>query len=209
MTNMKVYGHPMSPGTRLVLMALAEKDVRHEVHPLDFAKGDHKAPANLARQPFGKMPSIEHDGVTLFESRAIARYIGEAFPGESFIPTDPKERALVDQWVNAEAMEFYPIAHPLALELVVKKAMGFGDGDPARIASLQTAIEPVLGVLDRALEGKTYFVGERFSLADMVYMPDLQLLHYGGEGTRIAKYPNLARWWKTVSTRPSWVRVTS
>ena len=38
---MKVYGHPFSPGTRLVLMALNEMKIEHEVITLDFAKGDH------------------------------------------------------------------------------------------------------------------------------------------------------------------------
>jgi glutathione S-transferase len=61
-------------------------------------------------------------------------------------------------------------------------------------------------VLDRALEGKSHLVGERFSLADMVFMPDLELLHAGGEGERVAKFGNVARWWKTLSERPSWLR---
>lgn len=203
---MKIYGHPFSPGTRLVLMALAEKKIEHELVVLDFAKGDHKQPAHVARQPFAKMPVIEHDGLTLFESRAIARYIGENFPGSSFIPTDPKERALVDQWVNAEQAEFYPASHPLALELVVKPAMGWGDPDPAKVETFRTAIGPIFAVLDRVLEGKSHLVGEQFSLADMVYMPDLEMLHAGGEGARIAKFQNVARWWKTISSRPSWLR---
>jgi glutathione S-transferase len=203
---MKVYGHPFSPGTRLVLMALAEKNVEHEVVTLDFAKGDHKSSANLVRQPFGKMPSIAHDGLTLFESRAIARYVCEAFPGGSLVPNDPKQRALVDQWMNVEYGEFYPVAHPLALELVVKPAMGLGDPDPAKVEGYRTALGPVFAVLERVLEGKSHLVGEQFSLADMVFIPDLELLHVGGEGVRIAKFSNVSRWWKTISARPSWIR---
>jgi glutathione S-transferase len=201
---MKVYGHPFSGGTRLVLMALAEKKVEHDFVLLEFAKGDHKKPEHLARQPFGKVPAIEHEGFTLFESRAIARYIGETFPGASFSPTDPKARALVVQWINVEYGEFFPVAHPLNLELVIKPAMGMGNPDPARVESLRTALAPVLGVLDRALEGKNYLVGDQLSLADMVFMPDLELLHVAGEGVRIEKFANVTRWWKTISSRPSW-----
>jgi glutathione S-transferase len=202
---MKVYGHPISPGTRLVLMTLVEKKVEHELVVLDFTAGAHKQAPHVARQPFGKMPAIEHDGLTLFESRAIARYIAEAFPGTPLLPADAKERALVEQWLQVECHEFYPVAHPLATELVIKPSFGWGDPDPARVESLRTALAPVLAVLDRALEGKNYLVGERFSLADMVFIPDLELLHAGGEGDRIAKFQNVARWWKTLSTRPSWV----
>jgi glutathione S-transferase len=202
---LKVFGHPMSGGTRLVLMALAEKKAEYELVPLEFAKGDHKKPEHLARQPFGKVPAIEHDGFILFESRAIAGYIGE-FPGASFMPTDSKDRALVVQWVNVEYGEFYPTAHPLGFELAVKPMLGMGEPDPARVESLRTAVAPVLAVIDRALEGKSYLVGDRFSIADMVFMPDLELLHMAGEGPRIEKFANVTRWWKTISARPSWQR---
>jgi glutathione S-transferase len=205
---MKIYGHPMSGGTRLVLLAAAEKKIPHEHVVLDFAKGTHKQPEHLARQPFGKIPAMEHEGLKLFESRAIARYIGEAFPGESFIPTDARERALVDQWVSAEMMEFFPVAHQLVLQLVIFPAMGMGAPDAARVEDLRTNLAPVLAVLDRALEGKSYLVGNKFTLADMVYMPDLEYLHAGGEGDRIAKFPNVTRWWKGLSTRQTWRKVT-
>jgi glutathione S-transferase len=112
-------------------MALAEKRVEHELVVLDFAKGDHKQPTHLARQPFGKMPAIEHDGLTLFESRAIARYVGEAFPGASFLPSDSKSRALVDQWVNVEQLEIGHVDHVRERELFI---------DEMRLA-LERAIE--------------------------------------------------------------------
>jgi glutathione S-transferase len=201
---MKIYGNPMSGGTRLALMAAAERNIPHELVVLDFAKGEHKQPAHVARQPFAKIPAIEHDGLTLFESRAIARYIGEAFPGESFIPTGAKERALVDQWLSVEQMEFFPVAHTLVLQLVILPAMGMGAPDPGVVEDLRVNLAPVLAVLDRALEGKNYLVGEKFSLADMAYMPDLEYLHVGGEGSRIAKFPNVTRWWKAISARPAW-----
>jgi glutathione S-transferase len=207
---MKVFGHPMSGGTRLVLMALAEKKVEHELVTLEVLKGEHKQPGHVARQPFGKVPAIEHDGLTLFESRAIARYIGEAFSGgTSFLPTDARGRGLVDQWVNVEHGEFYTTAHPLALETVIKPALGMGDPDPGKVETLRAAVAPVFGILDRALEGKSHLVGEQFSLADMVFMPDLELLHVGGEASRIAKFTNVSRWWKTISARPSWVSAKS
>jgi hypothetical protein len=40
-------------------------------------------------------------------------------------------------------------------------------------------------------------------------MPDLELLHAGGEGQRISKFANVARWWKEISTRPSWLAAKS
>ena len=153
------------------------------------------------------MPAAEHDGQVLFESRAIARYIDEAFPGERFTPADLKERALMDQWISVEMMEFYPTAHPLVIELCIKKLIGMGDPDPATVERLRAKLRPVLAVLDRALEGKSYLVGNKFTLADMVYMPDLGWLHAAGEGAWISEYANVTRWWKGISSRKSWLSV--
>src|ERR1700679_2222052 len=99
---MKIYGNPMSTCTRRVLMTLAEKQATYDLVVLDFAKGEHKQPANVARQPFGQMPSLEDNNFTLFESRAIMRYIDETVPGQSLTPKDPKQRALAEQWISVE-----------------------------------------------------------------------------------------------------------
>jgi glutathione S-transferase len=207
---MKIYGHPVSGGTRIALMAAAEKNIPVELHTLNFFAGEHKQPAHLARQPFGKMPAAEHDGFTMFESRAIVSYIANAFPGgEQLVPTDPKQRALVTQWINVEAFEFYPAAHPLMIELNFKKAWGMGDPDPATIERLRAQLKPVLEVLDKALEGKTYLVGDKFSIADLVFISDLDYLRDAGETSWMGKFENVKRWAKAIASRPSWEKAKS
>ena len=204
---LKIYGLGISAGTRLALAACAEKNVPAELVGLDYMGGELKGAAHVARQPFAKVPALDHDGFALFESRAIARYVAETFPGASLIPTDPKERALMDQWLNVEQHEFYPTAHPLALELWLKPLFGMGDPDPAIVERLRGATSIVLEVLDKALAGKTYLVGNQFTLADLVYMPDLENLHTAGQAAWLGRYENVTRWWKTISSRPAWVAV--
>ena len=70
---MKIYGHPLSTCTRKVLTTLVETNQPYELVTLDFMKGEHKQPAHLARQPFGRMPTLDDDGFTLYESRAMCR----------------------------------------------------------------------------------------------------------------------------------------
>ena len=50
---MKIYGNPMSTCTRRVTTTLYEKQAKFDFVVLDFMKGEHKSPENLARQPFG------------------------------------------------------------------------------------------------------------------------------------------------------------
>lgn len=58
---LKLYGPPLSTCTRRVAIVLHEKQVPFELHPINFAKGEHKAPEFLARQPFGQAPYIVSD----------------------------------------------------------------------------------------------------------------------------------------------------
>ena len=57
--------------------------------------------------PFGKIPAMRHGDVTLFETSAIARYIDETFPGPRLQPADPRERAVMNQWISACNHYFY------------------------------------------------------------------------------------------------------
>jgi len=58
---LRLYGSPISTCTRRVAMVLHEKQVPFKLHPIDLAKGEHKAPEFLARQPFGQVPYIVSD----------------------------------------------------------------------------------------------------------------------------------------------------
>lgn len=55
---LKLYGSPMSTCTKRVAVVLHEKQVPFEMIPVDYAKGEHKSPEYLEKQPFGQMPYI-------------------------------------------------------------------------------------------------------------------------------------------------------
>ena len=95
---------------------------------LDFAKGEHKAPAHLARQPFGQIPAIDDDGFSFYESRAICRYINERVGG-GLVPTDIKGRALMEQWISVETSNFTP--HAMNFGMRAKGDCGSGGIVPA------------------------------------------------------------------------------
>ncbi len=77
-----IHGSPHSTCTQRVLTTLAEKGVDHEMHEINFAKLDHKQPAHLKLQPFGKVPVLEDDGYFVYESRAICKYIAKKYAGQ-------------------------------------------------------------------------------------------------------------------------------
>ena len=78
-------------------MVLAEKGVTDfKQVPLNVLAGDPKTPEHRERHPFGKVPVLDHDGMRIPETTAIARYLNDVLPGKSVIPSTPKDRARMD-----------------------------------------------------------------------------------------------------------------
>src|SRR6059058_4612174 len=78
-----------SPFSWRVQLVLEEKGLPYEPVLLSFQKAEHKSAAHLARSPHGKVPALEDDGVTLYESSAIVEYLEERYPREPLLPPDP------------------------------------------------------------------------------------------------------------------------
>ncbi|CAM6107293.1 unnamed protein product [Calypogeia fissa] len=84
---LKVYGMAPSTCTARVLLALFEKHVTDfEIVDVDLGKGEHKKPEFLKIQPFGVIPVLQDGDLTLFESRAIARYIAYKYEKQGAPP---------------------------------------------------------------------------------------------------------------------------
>ena len=95
-----VFGARYSTYTRSLLLTLAEKGVAYRLEEVDIFLG--ATPDYLARQPFGRIPALEHDGFRLYETGAMLRYVDEAFPGPALQPTAVRERARMNQMLGAK-----------------------------------------------------------------------------------------------------------
>jgi glutathione S-transferase len=199
---MKVYGHPASTCTRKVLCTLAEKGVSAEFVFVDIFKGANKSPEHLARHPFGVVPVLEDDGFELYESRAIIRYLDAKLSGVSLTPKDLQARGRMEQWISVEQSYFSPPAMKAILEVFFAPMKGTTP-DPDVIAKGKADAAKALDVLERALVGQDFVVGD-FSLADISYAPYLQYLFDTQAGDIIAERPNVSAWATRVLERPSW-----
>ena len=82
-------------------MVLAEKGVtQFKQVQLNVLKGEPKAPEHLERHPFGKVPVLDHDGMRILETTAIARYLNDVLPGKSLIPPTPKDLSRMDMIIS-------------------------------------------------------------------------------------------------------------
>jgi glutathione S-transferase len=203
---MKIYGHPWSTHTRKVLTVLAEKEREAELALVMIPKGEHKRSDHLARHPFGKVPVLEDGSLVLFETVAINRYLDRVLGGARLVPEDARAAASVDQWVSTSQAYLSPNAGAAIVELLFRRYLG-GEQNRGAIESGLRGTAEVFDAADRALAGRAFLAGDRFSLADVHFMPYVEYLVQIGEGELVTKRPSFAAWWERVSARPSWQRV--
>ncbi|HTV22279.1 MAG TPA: glutathione S-transferase N-terminal domain-containing protein [Polyangiaceae bacterium] len=200
---MKLYGHPLSPCTRKVLITLAEKGQEAQFESVDLLAGAHKHPSHVERHPFGVIPVLDDGGWLLYESRAIIRHLDRRDGAPSLVPSALTEQALMDQWLSVDQSFVAPHTRTLAIERVLKRHAGQAP-DATLEEQSEAALGVAFGVLDRALAERRYLTGDTFSLADVSLMPYVASLTLLGASHLLEPRPHLSSWWERVRARPSW-----
>jgi len=198
---MKIYGDPLSTNTRKVLTTLAELDAPYELVHVDFARKDHKEAVHLLRQPFGQMPALDDDGFILYEAQAMCRYL-DARAGGPLMPSDPRGRARVDQWMSIESANFS--CH--VMKFVYHQLLRI-EQDSAALAHAAESLDTALGILAAQLSEQPFIAGETFTLADICFMPYLEYALVTPAEKHIGKHPAVITWWNNVRERRSWRKV--
>jgi len=208
---LKLYGSAQSTCTRRVGTVLREKKIPFELVPVDLMKGEHKAPGFLAKQPFGQVPYIDDDGFILYESRAICRYLATKYAnqGPALIPTGVKEIALFEQAASSEQSNFDAFASKAVAEVIFKPYMGLKP-DQAVFDDLIKSLTAKLEVYEVILSKQKYIAGNEFTIVDIFHLPYGSMLKMAGsEVLTDPSRPNVARWWKDITSRASWVGIQS
>jgi glutathione S-transferase len=111
---MKFYNADFSPNTLRVRAVANELDIELDIIDIDLMMGEHKTEAYLAINPNGKVPTMVDGDFVLWESRAIMRYLASLKPDAGLYPDDNKQRAIIDQWSNWQAIHLGPAMQGLA-----------------------------------------------------------------------------------------------
>src|SRR3954469_14827180 len=163
-----------------------------------------RAPEILAIHPFGKMPVLRHDGVELFESKAIATYLDHSFGGPRLFPSDPRPLALTEQWVSLvnTLIDRTLIRTYLFAYIAPKTADGMPDREA--IGAVMPAVRRQLEILDRAVAKTGHLVDDQFTFADINLLPILYRVRQFPAGAEaLAAEPQLARYLERHAARPS------
>ncbi|MEQ8767416.1 MAG: glutathione S-transferase family protein [Planctomycetota bacterium] len=197
---MKLYGRPQSGYTKKVRIALAEKGLLEDVPLVHVSKEESKEPNHLARHPLGLVPVLEHEGRFLAESTAIITFLDAYRPEPSLFPSDPWLRAEVTFWDRY----FDQASTPPVRVLMFGRERG--DLTASQEAKAKAELGTVFEYLDRSLSGRSFLVGDCFTLADLAFMSRLQLLPLL-ELELPESLPNVRAWRDRLEKRTSWSAV--
>jgi len=198
-----LFGPAYSVYVRIARIVLTEKGVDHDHVAFDVFNQDDWPADWLQRHPFGQVPAFEHDGFRLYETRAITRYIDEAFDGPALQPESAQGRARVEQAISVlDAHGYRPMVWGLFVERVSRGESGESDEEVIAAALPQAA--DCLAALAGILGEGDYFGGAGFGLADAHAAPIFDYFAKAPEGrVLLDAVPALAAWWARVGARES------
>ncbi|NIM27594.1 MAG: glutathione S-transferase family protein [Gammaproteobacteria bacterium] len=198
-----LYGPGYSTYARSARLAMEEKGVDYDLVEIDFIGGGMPE-EHLARHPFGKVPAFEHDGLMLYETSAIMRYVDEAFDGPSLQPSDVAGRARMTQVISVIDSYTYPrTISDLVIQRLVQPMLG-GTADESIIEAAVPEVDKSMREFERMLGDHEYLVGSTLSLADLHLAPVFAYFVDTPESKAILESkPSLSAWWERIASRDS------
>jgi glutathione S-transferase len=192
---LRVYGDLRSGNCYKIKLLLNHLGMPHEWQHIDIMRGESRTPAFLARNPNGRVPLLElPDGRCLAESNAILNFLANGTP---LLPDDPWLRAQVLQWQFFEQYSHEPY---IATARYIAVYLGLPDARRAEYDGKQPGGHAALKVMESHLAHREYFVGERFTIADIALYGYTHVADEGGFS--LASYPAINRWLARVAAQP-------
>ncbi len=187
------YTNPFSRGG-IVHWMLEELGVPYRTEILEYGT-TMKAPAYLAINPMGKVPAIEHGEVVVTEAAAICAYLADAFPKAGLAPP-LADRGAYYRWLffGAGPVEAALGNHACGFQPTSEQEMQVGYG----------SLAAVVDTLARAVAGRAYIAGNRFSAAD-VYIGSQ--IGWGMRVGTLEKRPAFEAYWAGLKDRPAQLAV--
>jgi glutathione S-transferase len=190
-SSLRLYRHPLSGHSHRVQLLLSFLRLSAELVDVDLAKGEHKSPSFLAKNPFGSVPVLDDAGVTIADSNAIMVYLALKFDGsEKWFPRDPVIAARVQQWLSVAAGQLFQGPFAARAHKIF--------GAPFDHAQAKAVAEQLFLDLDKHLAGREYFAAAWPTVADLALYS--YTAHAPEGGVSLEPHHNLQAWLKRVES---------
>lgn len=186
-----------TPNGWKISIALEEMELPYTLRPLTLSKLEQKEEWFLKINPNGRIPAIiDHgnDDFAVFESGAILIYLAEK--SGKFLPTEPKARSRVLQWLMFQMGGVGPMMGQanVFFRYAPEKI-------PYAIERYQREVRRLFEVMDRQLGTSEYIAGPEYSIADMALWS--WVAGYSWSGINAEGLTQLKRWMDLVGARPA------
>jgi glutathione S-transferase len=198
---MRLYDFLSSGNGYKVRLLLSQLAIPFERVEMNILEGATRTPEFLAKNPNGRIPVLEvEDGTFLAESNAILFYLAE---GTRFLPSDRLDRARVLQWMFFEQYSHEPY---VAVARAWLHLFGMDEERRRQLPQKQKLGYDALGVMEQHLAARGFFVGERYSIADIALYA---YTHVAGEGGfDLGRFPAVRAWLERVRGEPRHIPIT-
>jgi len=195
MARLRIYGVARTRAFRAIWMA-KELGLDYEHVPIETGPAGARKPEYLAVNPNGRLPAIEDGDFVLWESQAITLYLAKKHSPGRLYPATLQGEAKAWQWSLWAANEVERAVNIWSLHAV---RLPPEDRDPQTLAQTLAILAPPFRVLDGALAGSPYLLGNDFTVADL----NVAAVTSRAIGMDLATTPRLADWLRRCHDRPA------
>lgn len=190
------------PGTRAtkVKWMLEELGVNYQTNLIDLPKGKHKTKTYSSIHPLQKVPALQINRITLFESQAICLYLADYYSYLKMAPqlTSPT-RSQYYQWIALATNSLEPA---LIEQIKAKRAQDLGI-ELLDIGAAEISFEKVMAYIEKMLKNKQFLIGEGFTTADLILA---SVLIWADKSNLLSEYVKTKTWLQNILQRPAFVR---
>lgn len=201
---MKIWGRENSVNVEKVLWTCDELNLPFERVDAGGQFGIVDTPEYRALNPNGLVPTVEVDGMVMWESNAIVRYLVAKHSRGDLWPDDAAVRFEAERWMDWSSTTFWPAFRDLFWNLVRTPPER---RDTDAIARSHARSAELFGYLDAHLSRHPYVAGEKFSMGDIPM--GCAMWRWVSLPIERPAHPSLKRWFDRLCERPSYQKVVN
>jgi glutathione S-transferase len=189
--NLTLFGSFTSSSTYKPMLYLALAGLPFSFRTVNLKIGKQNEPEHMARNRYGKVPVLQHRGLTIVQSNVILSYLAQTtghFEGKT-------EQ---DRWTAREWLDWEPDA--ISNVAKVRHYSRFRQVDPAVMAYFRPLAEAALSFVDKSVKGREWLVGDSATIADIGCWGRMVFMAEGG--MNIENWPHLLAWSNRIKAMP-------
>jgi glutathione S-transferase len=193
---LRVWGRNNSINVQKVMWAVGELGLAHERIDVGGKFGGLDTPEYGRLNPNRRVPTVEDEGVVVWESNACVRYLAARYGAGRLWPEDPGKRAVADMWMDWQASTLLPDMTVVFWGLVRTPEAG---RDHGAIEAAAKRLGPVWEILDQHLASRAFVAGDALTIGDIPV--GAACYRYFGLAIARPRLPHVERWYGRLKER--------